>query len=205
LSCFERIFAMDGESENSLTSVSENALESTDSNKTVVEKLVKATEYKLAGNDFFKEKNYKKAIRNYHRALMYVKGIEVDGLPHPLRKIKVNIDQSILDQNKKLKMNCYNNLAACLLQLPEPTYDKVVFYCQLVIEACPSNDKAHFRMAQALQKLGDYEKAIESCNQAQKNQNIRDSKVENMKMQCLNELSKQHSNQKAMFSKMLGL
>ena len=42
---------------------------------------------------------------------MYVKGIEVDGLPHPLRKIKVNIDQSILDQNKKLKMNCYNNLA----------------------------------------------------------------------------------------------
>ena len=58
---------MDGESENTLTSVSENALESTDSNKTVVEKLVKATEYKLAGNDFFKEKNYKKAIRNYHR------------------------------------------------------------------------------------------------------------------------------------------
>ena len=42
---------------------------------------------------------------------MYIKGIEIDGLPHPLRKTKVNVDQSILDQNKKLKLDCYNNLA----------------------------------------------------------------------------------------------
>lgn len=28
-------------------------------------------------------------------------------------------------------------------------------------------------MAQALQKLGDYEKAVESCNQAQKYQNTK--------------------------------
>jgi len=104
---------------------------------------------------------------------MYIKGIEIDGLPHPLRKTKVNVDQSILDQNKKLKLDCYNNLAACLLQLPEPMNDKVVFYCKFVIESCPSNDKAHFRMAQALHKLGDYEKAVESCIQAQKYQTVK--------------------------------
>lgn len=51
--------------------------------------------------------------------------------------------------------------------------DKVVFYCKFVIESCPSNDKAHFRMAQALHKLGDYEKAVESCIQAQKYQTVK--------------------------------
>jgi len=193
------------ETEESPVPMSENGPEQESSNLTAEAKLLKATEYKLEGNVFFKQKDFKKAIRNYHRSLMYIKGVEIDGLPHPLRKNKCSIDQTILEQNKKLKIDCYNNLAACLLQLSEPSYDKVIFYCKFVIESNPSNDKAHFRMAQALQKLGDYEKAVESCNQAQKYQNTKDPKVENLKLYCLNELSKQQSNQKAMFSKMLGL
>ena len=42
---------------------------------------------------------------------MYIKGIENDVLPHPLRESAINADQTILDKNLKLKMDCYNNLA----------------------------------------------------------------------------------------------
>ena len=58
---------MDGEAKESPISGCDSVLKPTDTNKTAEEKLVKATEYKLEGNVFFKQKDYKKAIRNYHR------------------------------------------------------------------------------------------------------------------------------------------
>lgn len=55
------------ETEESPVPMSENGPEQESSNLTAEAKLLKATEYKLEGNVFFKQKDFKKAIRNYHR------------------------------------------------------------------------------------------------------------------------------------------
>ena len=44
----------------------------------VAQKLDKALEYKDIGNSFYKEGNFKNAARNYHRAILYLKGIDTD-------------------------------------------------------------------------------------------------------------------------------
>lgn len=51
----------------------------------------------------------------------------------------------------------------------EPDYEKVVKYCDLVIEDQPSNAKAHFRKGTALYNLKDYDKALSSFLQAKDN------------------------------------
>lgn len=41
-----------------------------DSNKKAEEKLISATELKLEGNNFYGQKNYKEAVRRYHRYIL---------------------------------------------------------------------------------------------------------------------------------------
>ena len=69
-------------------------------------------------------------------------------------KWKETIDPILLEKNKQLKLDCYNNLSgdfklnslhseyipteiiiftACLLQTAKPDYEKVVFYCKEVL------------------------------------------------------------------------
>lgn len=62
----------------------------------------------------------------------------------------------------------FPSFSACLLKMPEPNYEKIVSYCDQVIEADSENSKAHFRRAQALTKLGIYEEALKSCIEAKK-------------------------------------
>ena len=75
------------------------------------ERIVKAENYKAEGNEFFKKEDYKSAMKRYHFALLYAKGI---GEKHPITG-----DQNILtdEWNKRLaeiKFSAYNNLAgAC--------------------------------------------------------------------------------------------
>ena len=45
------------------------------------EKLQTALNYKNEGNELYKAKNYKKAMRKYHNAIMYLKGID-NGMIH---------------------------------------------------------------------------------------------------------------------------
>ena len=49
----------------------------------ISDKLVKAEQLKEEGNEFFKERSWKKAIKKYHHGLMYVKGIldRFDAIP----------------------------------------------------------------------------------------------------------------------------
>ncbi|KAI9565012.1 hypothetical protein GHT06_008754 [Daphnia sinensis] len=76
------------------------------------------------------------------------------------------IDPVVLKQNTELKMDCYNNLCACLLKNEKPDYEKVVFYCREVLKCSRENPKTHFRMAIALFELGDFNAALEACNEA---------------------------------------
>lgn len=51
-----------------------------------------------------------------------------------------------------------------MLKTEQPDFEKVVFYSQEVIKITPNNPKAHFRKAQALYSLRDFEGALNACD-----------------------------------------
>lgn len=87
-------------------------------------RIVKAEEYKQAGNILYKEKSYKMAIGKYHRALLQVRDID-NQRPKPLLKGLMglagegnnvfkqdkNLTNEMTQQVKQLELSCYNNLA----------------------------------------------------------------------------------------------
>lgn len=61
-----------------------------------------------------------------------------------------------------------DHFSACLLLSPNPNYEKIISYCKQVLEFSPTNCKAHFRLAQAQFKVGDYDGAMQSINNTEK-------------------------------------
>lgn len=141
------------------------------------EKLANAKKFKEEGNECHKCKQYKRAVGKYHRALLQLKGIgsaKSSGLGSLLSDKDMeelgyggNVPEEVRHEVTKLTADCYNNLAACLLQLPEPNYEKIIDYCNNVIELTPSNVKAYYRRGMAYCHLENFEKALESFDQAE--------------------------------------
>ena len=96
---------------------------SEDHSKKLKTKLATALAFKEEGNTLYKAKEYKKATRKYHNAILYMKGIDNDlhGTPAYLQAVSVNPDSNVKiseDLEKqciKANIAIYNNLAACLL------------------------------------------------------------------------------------------
>ncbi|ESO87701.1 hypothetical protein LOTGIDRAFT_68631, partial [Lottia gigantea] len=127
-------------------------------------RIEKAKEYKDSGNQFHKEGNLRQAIGKYHRALLQLKGIGI-------RKEDVlfgmgsgdgggNLSDEMKSDIKQIQMNCHNNLAASLLKQDSPNYEKIIEYCDQVLEGEPTNEKALFRKSTALNKLGKFDDTI---------------------------------------------
>jgi len=144
-------------------------------------KLAQALVFKDEGNTFYKEKDYKKALRKYHNAILYMKGIDNDlhGTPafmqtsssvdpNSQKKISPDLERECIKAN----ISIYNNLAACLLaqakdecldtEKSEQNHLKVVQYTDIVLELDKNNDKAMFRKAQALKNIRDFSSAREN-------------------------------------------
>lgn len=91
--------------------------ESENCSLTIDEKIQKAYDLKNYGNEYFKAQNYPSAIRKYHNALMYVKGLT--DRASTLKALGAEDAavgcQRASDQNKQdileLEFLCYNNLA----------------------------------------------------------------------------------------------
>ena len=84
-------------------------------------KLAQAMVYKQEGNAKFKEKAYKGAIGKYHRALLYLRGVEE--AQHKILELagrtNPTVPEETLAQVRTVKADCYNNLAgkiAAILQ-----------------------------------------------------------------------------------------
>ncbi|XP_046369631.2 tetratricopeptide repeat protein 9C-like [Haliotis rufescens] len=169
-------------------------------------KLSKAKHYKSEGNDAYKNKNYRLAIGKYHRALLHLKGIgqgkeslaamftgQDEDETHP-------IPPEMIFEVGNLQSDCYNNLAACLLQQGDPNYGKVIEYCDSVLSIQAGNVKAVYRKGQALYHLKRYEKALDVLSQANE-----EPSVKKYTTLCKRELQKQEKELKAayrgMFSK----
>ena len=76
------------------------------------ERIEKAENYKAEGNDFFKKEEYKSAIKKYHYALLYLKGI---GEKHPITGEQKILTDEWKMRHSEIKFGCYNNLAGCVL------------------------------------------------------------------------------------------
>eukprot|EP00795_Rhopilema_esculentum_P002718 gene2718-931_t len=85
---------------------------------TMEEKVEKALGLKSEGNEHFKNKDYKSAIRKYHNALLYVKGLldrakTYQSLGTALPEVTMQSPPSdeLEEKIKELQLTCYNNLA----------------------------------------------------------------------------------------------
>ena len=181
-------------------------------------KLATALKFKEEGNEFYKAKNYKKAMRQYHNARMYLKGIDTDlhGTPAFLQSASVDPNSSkkvakeVEDQCIAANISIYNNLAACLLASPdhqsEADFEKVVTYADIVLELDPENDKAMYRKAQALKKAKNFSKAKDTLEELvkvskKKSKPIPKDVAEDMKL-CQEMLKNYDLKAKAMYENM---
>ncbi|XP_012727725.2 tetratricopeptide repeat protein 9A [Fundulus heteroclitus] len=131
----------------------------------------RALDFKSQGTQCYKDKKYREAIGKYHRALLEIKGLcRVLGDPDPGSKSTPSLlptiskPSTLTDEQKgameNAELECYNSLAACLLQMELVNYERVKEYCLKVLLKEGKNFKALYRSGVAYYHLGDYQKAL---------------------------------------------
>nr|XP_057912301.1 tetratricopeptide repeat protein 9A [Doryrhamphus excisus] len=132
----------------------------------------RALDFKCQGTQCYKDKKYREAIGKYHRALLEIKGLcrvlgDPDGggskSPSPLLAA-ISKSSPLTEEQKgameNAELECYNSLAACLLQMELVNYERVKEYCLKVLHKEGKNFKALYRSGVAYYHLGDYQKAL---------------------------------------------
>nr|ADD24455.1 Tetratricopeptide repeat protein 9C [Lepeophtheirus salmonis] len=134
-------------------------------------KLSEAERYKEAGNVFCKNGDFKKAAGQYHRGILFLKGIDNDlfGTPDFLKIISVHpyseetkIPEDIEQKCLAVNISVYNNLSASLLKVEGSDPLRILHYTNIVLELDPINSKALYRRAQAHYIMKDYDDAAET-------------------------------------------
>jgi len=145
-------------------------------------KLEIGQENRLKGNEFFKAKDYKKALKCYYTALLYTTGLKSNYDFGP--KIE---DEALNEDIDKCLISIYNNMALC--QMKTEKYDRAVQSCTKVLEIEDYNDKALYRRGKsylALQKFDLAEKDLKKAS----NINSTDVGIK----EALNQLKKEKKN-----------
>ncbi|KAI4793510.1 hypothetical protein KUCAC02_024706 [Chaenocephalus aceratus] len=129
----------------------------------------RALDFKSQGTQCYKDKKYREAIGKYHRALLEIKGLcRVLGDPEiktlsPLLPT-LSKPSSLTEEQKgameNAELECYNSLAACLLQMELVNYERVKEYCLKVLYKEGKNFKALYRSGVAYYHLGEFQKAL---------------------------------------------
>ncbi|XP_057197984.1 tetratricopeptide repeat protein 9A isoform X2 [Triplophysa rosa] len=139
----------------------------------------RALDFKSQGTQCYKDKKYREAIGKYHRALLEMKGLcRVLGDPDTSKSpssILTSISKSSLTEEQKgavenAELECYNSLAACLLQMELVNYERVKEYCLKVLRKEGENFKALYRSGVAYYHLGDFQKALHYLKESHKQQ-----------------------------------
>ncbi|KFO24220.1 Tetratricopeptide repeat protein 9A [Fukomys damarensis] len=139
----------------------------------------RAHEFKSQGAQCYKDKKFREAIGKYHRALLELKGLllpagerERDSRAASLAGAP-KIGCLSEEQSKTveaIEVDCYNSLAACLLQAELVNYERVKEYCLKVLKKEGENFKALYRSGVAFYHLGDYDKALYYLKEARTRQ-----------------------------------
>ncbi|CAN7994882.1 unnamed protein product, partial [Ixodes hexagonus] len=120
------------------------------------------------GNELYKGNNPRQALGKYHRCLLYIKAVEekkrLPMMPEPQEVMPLQLKDEVM----RMKADCYNNMAACLLQMPQCDNKKVITYCDLALAVNPSNVKAQYRKAVAHYNLANYDVATRILTDAKR-------------------------------------
>ncbi|XP_042349882.1 tetratricopeptide repeat protein 9C [Plectropomus leopardus] len=141
--------------------------------------LEEAAQIKTEGNAFYREKNIRSAIGRYHRALLVLRGLDSDVMTS-LKGFGPEIPALTPEQEALLRntqVDCYNNLAACLLQRQNVDYSRVLDYSLRVLQWRPGDVKALYRAGVATLEMGDAQTAkqylTEACREQPNDANVR--------------------------------
>nr|AAI66802.1 Ttc9 protein [Rattus norvegicus] len=139
----------------------------------------RAHEFKSQGAQCYKDKKFREAIGKYHRALLELKGLlpppgERERDARPASPAGIPKASRLSEEQSKtveaIEIDCYNSLAACLLQAELVNYERVKEYCLKVLKKEGENFKALYRAGVAFYHLGDYDKALYYLKEARTRQ-----------------------------------
>ncbi|XP_063002134.1 tetratricopeptide repeat protein 9C [Elgaria multicarinata webbii] len=168
-------------------------------------RLEQARIFKEEGNHCYKEKRFRDAVSRYHWALLQVKGLD-PSVPSPLQEFGGERPPVTPEQERALHStqgDCYNNLAACLLQMQPVNYDRVKEYSLKVLERQPENAKALYRAGVASYYLRDYDRARHFLLAATSKQ-PKDANVKHYLQLTESQLSSYHQKEKQLYMGMFG-
>ncbi|XP_061462545.1 tetratricopeptide repeat protein 9C [Rhineura floridana] len=173
--------------------------------ETMEQRLQQAQTFKEEGNHCYKQSRFRDAVSRYHWALLQVKGLD-PSVPSPLQEFGAERPPVTPEQEKVLhsiQSDCYNNLAACLLQMEPVNYDRVKEYSLKVLERQPENAKALYRAGVAFYHLRDYDRARHHLLAATSKQ-PKDTSVKRYLQLTESQLSSYHQKEKQLYMGMFG-
>lgn len=136
---------------NEIPTVESNPPSSSTSTDDIHTKLNLAHKMKDEGNAHFKNKSIQEALRAYHKALLYAKGVQQDLNPPVMVEPRTPVTEGpVADAVTALVVTVNNNIAACLLKHTPVPHERVLACCEQVIKLDPENVKAWYRKGQAL-------------------------------------------------------
>ncbi|KAK2849037.1 hypothetical protein Q5P01_008871 [Channa striata] len=166
--------------------------------------LEEAAQMKTEGNAFYRERNIRSAIGRYHRALLILRGLDSDVMS--VKGFGPETPALTAEQQASLRntqVDCYNNLAACLLQRQSVDYARVREYSLRVLQWRPGDVKALYRAGVATLEMGDAQTAKEYLTQACREQpndaNVR-KHLQRVEEKLNRELQKERAMYRGMFS-----
>ncbi|XP_038868344.1 tetratricopeptide repeat protein 9C-like [Salvelinus namaycush] len=159
-----------------------------------------ALHLKMEGNKFYKEKNLRSAIGRYHRSLLILRSLDSD-VTAAVKGFGPEVPVLTAGQEELLRntqVDCYNNLAACLLQRECVDYMRVQEYSLRVLQWRPGDIKALYRAGVASLQLGNAQSAKQYLTQASKGQ-PNDTNVRRHLQQAEDRLSTEYQKEKALY------
>ncbi|KAJ2492736.1 hypothetical protein IWW37_001182 [Coemansia sp. RSA 2050] len=123
--------------------------------------------HKNAGNQFFKDKDFTKALKEYYYALLYLRGLNANpmDLSTAPRDPEKPTEDDVSDLDKDLSV-IQTNMAACHLNLER--IERVVACAEAALKANPFNKKAKFRLVQGYVREGSISKAEKLLDELEK-------------------------------------
>ncbi|KAI1898673.1 hypothetical protein AGOR_G00074800 [Albula goreensis] len=162
-----------------------------------------AMRLKTEGNTCYREKRIRAAIGRYHRALLLLRGLDSE-VTSAVKGFGPQVPAITHEQEELLRniqVDCYNNLAACLLQRECVDYARVQEYSLRVLQWRPGDIKALYRAGVATLGLGDAHTARHYLCQASRGQ-PNDVNVRRYLQQAEERLNRDYQKEKALYKGM---
>jgi tetratricopeptide (TPR) repeat protein len=113
--------------------------------------------HKSTGNELFKAGDYKGALREYHSAILYLKGLDNSALKSFAPIGTIQIKEDVRHKVGLALLSTHLNMSAVYLKMQN--FEKAILSAETVIKLDTKNAKAIYRKGCGLIGLQAYEKA----------------------------------------------